>query len=72
MLAAADTFRAGAQDQLRVWADRLGAEFVGGTDGGDPAAVAFDAVQAATSRAVDRLFIVRLVASTRRAGSWRS
>lgn len=57
MLAAADTFRAGAQDQLRVWADRLGAEFVGGADGGDPAAVAFDAVQAATSRGVDRLFI---------------
>jgi fused signal recognition particle receptor len=57
MLAAADTFRAGAQDQLRVWADRLGAEFVGGAEGGDPAAVAFDAVQAATSRGVDRLFI---------------
>jgi len=57
MLAAADTFRAGAQDQLRVWADRLGAEFVGGAAGGDPAAVAFDAVQAATNRGVDRLFI---------------
>ena len=57
MLAAADTFRAGAQEQLRVWADRLGAEFVGGADGGDPAAVAFDAVQAASSRGVDRLFI---------------
>lgn len=57
MLAAADTFRAGAQDQLRVWADRLGADFVGGSEGGDPAAVAFDAVQAATSRGVDRLFI---------------
>jgi len=57
MLAAADTFRAGAQDQLRVWADRLGVDFVGGSEGGDPAAVAFDAVQAATSRGVDRLFI---------------
>ncbi len=40
-----------------MWADRLGAEFVGGADGGDPAAVAFDAVQAASSRGVDRLFI---------------
>lgn len=57
MLAAADTFRAGAQDQLRVWADRLGTEFVGGAEGGDPAAVAFDAVQAAKSRGVDRLLI---------------
>lgn len=57
MLAAADTFRAGAQEQLRVWADRLGADFVGGAEGGDPAAVAFDAVQAATSRGTDRLFI---------------
>lgn len=57
MLAAADTFRAGAQDQLRVWADRLGADFVGGAEGGDPAAVAFDAVRAGSSRGVDRLFI---------------
>lgn len=57
MLAAGDTFRAGAQDQLRVWAERLGTDFVGGTEGGDPAAVAFDAVQAAVNRGVDRLFI---------------
>lgn len=57
MLAAADTFRAGAQDQLRLWSDRLGTEFVGGAEGGDPAAVAFDAVQAAKSRGVDRLLI---------------
>lgn len=47
VLAAADTFRAGAQDQLRHWADRVGARFVGGQEGGDPAAVAYDAVEAA-------------------------
>lgn len=50
LLAAADTFRAGAIDQLGIWADRLGLEFVAGTPGGDPAAVAFDAVGAAQSR----------------------
>jgi len=47
VVAAADTFRAGAQDQLRHWADRIGARFVGGQEGGDPAAVAYDAVEAA-------------------------
>lgn len=47
VMAAADTFRAGAQDQLRHWADRVGARFVGGDEGGDPAAVAYDAVEAA-------------------------
>lgn len=47
VLAAADTFRAGAQDQLRHWAERVGARFVGGQEGGDPAAVAYDAVEAA-------------------------
>jgi fused signal recognition particle receptor len=51
------TFRAGAQDQLRTWADRIGADFVGGAEGADPAAVAFDAVQAARGRGVDRLFV---------------
>ncbi len=56
-LAAADTFRAGAQEQLRLWADRLGAGFVGGAEGADPAAVAFDAVQSAVHRGVDRLLI---------------
>ncbi|WP_420634133.1 signal recognition particle-docking protein FtsY [Candidatus Palauibacter sp.] len=50
LLAAADTFRAGAQEQLRAWAERLGAEFVGGTAGADPASVAFDAVAAARAR----------------------
>ena len=53
LVAAGDTFRAGAIDQLRVWAERAGAEFVGGKAGGDPAAVAFDAVEAAVTRGVD-------------------
>src|SRR5262245_63968183 len=44
---AGDTFRAGAIDQLRVWAERTGAEFVGAKAGTDPAAVAFDAIDAA-------------------------
>jgi fused signal recognition particle receptor len=62
LLAAADTFRAGATEQLKVWADRLGAPFVGGGGGGasqrgDPAAVAFDAVQAATTRGVDTVLV---------------
>jgi fused signal recognition particle receptor len=57
MLAAADTFRAGAIDQLKVWAERTGAEFIGGEPGGDPAAVAFQAIDAATARGADVLFI---------------
>jgi fused signal recognition particle receptor len=56
-LAATDTFRSGAQEQLRIWADRLGAHFVGGQPGGDPAAVAFDAAQAAAARGSDVLII---------------
>lgn len=56
-LAATDTFRSGAQEQLRIWADRLGADFVGGQAGGDPAAVAFDAAQAAEARGSDVLII---------------
>jgi fused signal recognition particle receptor len=53
LVGAGDTFRAGAIDQLRVWAERSGAEFVGGKPGGDPAAVAFDAIDAAITRNVD-------------------
>jgi fused signal recognition particle receptor len=45
-LGAADTFRAAAEEQLEIWADRSGARFVGGERGGDPAAVAYDAVGA--------------------------
>jgi fused signal recognition particle receptor len=50
LVGAADTFRAGAIDQLRSWAQRAGADFVGGTAGSDPASVAFDAVDAAITR----------------------
>lgn len=57
LMAAADTFRAGAIEQLRIWADRVGAEFVGGASGGDPAAVAFDAIDAAVARDIDVVLI---------------
>jgi len=57
LLAAADTFRAGATEQLKIWADRLAAPFVGATRGGDPAAVAFDAVDAAVNRGIDTVLV---------------
>lgn len=57
LLAAADTFRAGATAQLAVWAERLGAPFVGAEAGGDPAAVAFDAVAAAATRGIDTVLV---------------
>ncbi len=57
LLGAADTFRAGAIDQLRQWADRAGAEFVGATPGRDPAAVAVDAVERAKAQGIDVVII---------------
>lgn len=57
MVAAGDTFRAGAIDQLRVWAERTKAEFVGGKPGTDPASVAFDAIDSAIARKVDVLIV---------------
>ncbi|MBI3790227.1 MAG: signal recognition particle-docking protein FtsY, partial [Gemmatimonadetes bacterium] len=57
LLGAADTFRAGAIDQLRVWAERAGAQFVGGSAGADPAAVAFDAIEAGITRGIDTVII---------------
>ena len=57
LLAAADTYRAGAIAQLQVWADRLSIPCVAGSPGGDPAAVAFDAVDAATSRGLDTVIV---------------
>jgi fused signal recognition particle receptor len=57
MLAAADTYRAGAIAQLQVWATRLGIPCVAGTAGGDPAAVAFDAIDAAVSRGLDTVIV---------------
>lgn len=57
LLAAADTFRAAAEAQLRTWADRVGVEVVGGREGSDPAAVAFDGLQAARARHRDVLIV---------------
>ena len=57
LLGAADTFRAGAIDQLRLWAERTGAEFVGGKAGTDPASVAFDALDAGVTRGVDVVIV---------------
>ena len=53
LVAAADTFRAAAEEQLEIWAKRAGADFVGSERGGDPAAVAYDAIGAAQSRGRD-------------------
>lgn len=55
LIAAADTFRAAAGDQLAEWAHRAGVDMIGGTDGADPASVIFDAVNAAKARNVDVL-----------------
>jgi fused signal recognition particle receptor len=57
LLGAADTYRAGAISQLQVWAERLGVASVAGAPGGDPAAVAFDAIDAAISRGLDTVII---------------
>ncbi len=53
LVGAADTFRAAAEEQLEIWAERAGADFVGAPRGADPAAVAFDAVEAARARGHD-------------------
>lgn len=57
LLAAADTFRAAAGEQLAIWGDRVGAEVVRHQEGADPAAVAFDAVSAALARKIDIVLI---------------
>ncbi|HEU5039181.1 MAG TPA: signal recognition particle-docking protein FtsY [Gemmatimonadales bacterium] len=57
LLAAADTYRAGAITQLQVWAARLDIPCVAGSPGGDPAAVAFDAIDAAVSRGLDTVIV---------------
>lgn len=57
IVAAADTFRAAADEQLEVWADRAGADFVGAARGGDPAAVAYDAIEAAQARGRDLVLV---------------
>ena len=53
LLAAGDTFRAAAAEQLTTWAERAGAELVRGSEGGDPSAVIFDAVERASAREID-------------------
>jgi fused signal recognition particle receptor len=53
LLAAADTYRAAAMDQLEIWAQRAGVDIVTGPEGGDPGAVVFDALQAAQARGMD-------------------
>jgi fused signal recognition particle receptor len=57
LVGAADTFRAGAVDQLAIWAERNGADFVGGKPSADPASVAFDAVDAGVTRGADVVII---------------
>ena len=57
VLGAADTFRAAAADQLQTWGDRVGAAVVRGPEGGDPAAVAFDAVSVGAAADVDTVII---------------
>jgi len=57
LLAAADTWRAAAEEQLEIWAARAGADFVGSTQGGDPAAVAYDAIEAAEARGRDVVIV---------------
>jgi fused signal recognition particle receptor len=57
LIAAGDTYRAGAIDQLRLWAERTGAGFVGSAPGADPAAIAFNAIDAALARGSDAVII---------------
>ena len=57
LLCAADTFRAGAIEQLRIWAQRTGSEFVAQHEGADAASVAFDAIEAAKARDIDVLLL---------------
>ncbi|HEU4366279.1 MAG TPA: signal recognition particle-docking protein FtsY, partial [Candidatus Krumholzibacteria bacterium] len=57
LLAACDTFRAAAADQLGIWAERVGVDMIRHAEGTDPAAVAFDACEAARSRAVHTLIV---------------
>ena len=57
LVAAGDTFRAGAIEQLKVWAQRSGSDFVGASAGSDPAAVAFNAIDAGVTRGVDVVIV---------------
>lgn len=57
LIAAADTFRAAAIDQLNVWAERANVDIIKGNEGGDPASVVFDAVKAGRAREIQRLIV---------------
>jgi fused signal recognition particle receptor len=57
MLAAADTFRAAAGDQLEIWAQRAGVPIIGGQPGADPGAIVYDSITAALSRSIDVLLV---------------
>ena len=57
LLGAADTFRAAAADQLQTWGDRVGVDTIRGTEGADPASVAFEAVNAGVERGVDVVLV---------------
>jgi fused signal recognition particle receptor len=57
LVAAADTFRAAADEQLEIWAERAGADVVGGSRGADPAAVTFDAIEAGRARGSDVVIV---------------
>jgi fused signal recognition particle receptor len=57
LLAAADTFRAAAGDQLDIWADRAGVPVIGGQPGSDPGAIVYDAIQAAAARHINILLV---------------
>jgi fused signal recognition particle receptor len=57
LLAAGDTFRAAAIEQLRIWADRIGVPIITGPEGGDPSAIVFDGVKRATAEGIDVLIV---------------
>ena len=57
ILGAADTFRAAASDQLKIWGERVGVDVIAHQEGADPAAVVFDAIQAAKARKADILLV---------------
>jgi fused signal recognition particle receptor len=57
LLAAGDTFRAAAIEQLKVWADRIGVPVISGPEGGDPSAIVFDGVKKATAEGIDVLIV---------------
>jgi fused signal recognition particle receptor len=57
LLAAGDTFRAAAIEQLRIWADRIGVPIITGPEGGDPSAIVFDGVRKATAEGIDVLIV---------------